>query len=187
MAACAALIGLGVDYSIIRKGMESFYLDEEHNPGRFNMYNLRDVTVILDYGHNIEGYKAVLEGVKKLDYKRLIGIIGMPGDRKDENILEIGEISGKNFDYIYIKEDKDKRNKGEGEVARLLEQGVLKGGFDKKNINIILDEREALKKSLENSRKGDLIIIFFEEYEPLLKIVKEEMNSLNKNSNEALA
>lgn len=187
MAACAALIGLGIDYSLIRKGMESFYLDEEHNPGRFNMYKLRDVTVILDYGHNIEGYKAVLEGVKKLDYKRLIGIIGVPGDRKDENILKIGEISGKNFDYIYIKEDRDKRNKGEGEVARLLEQGVLKGGFDKKNINVILDERAALKKSLENSRKGDLIIIFFEEYEPLLKIVKEEMNSLNKNSNEALA
>lgn len=187
MAACAALIGLGIDYLIIRKGMQSFYLNEEHNPGRFNMYNFKDATVILDYGHNTEGYKAVLEGLKKLNYKRLIGIIGVPGDRKDEDILKIGEISAKNFDHIYIKEDRDKRNRKEGEVAQLLESGVLKGGFDKKNISIMLDERIALKKALETCRKGDLIIIFFEEYEPLLKIVKKEMDGLNKSSNEALA
>ncbi|WP_027623642.1 cyanophycin synthetase [Clostridium lundense] len=187
MAACAALIGLGIDYLVIRKGMQSFYLDEEHNPGRFNMYKLKDVTVILDYGHNTEGYKAVLEGLRALDYKRLIGIIGVPGDRKNDDILEIGEISAKNFDQIYIKEDGDKRNRRDGEVAQLLECGVLKGGFNKKNVSIILDERNALKKAIETSRKGDLIIIFFEEYEPLLTIVKEEMNRLNKSSNEALA
>lgn len=187
MAACAGLIGLGVDYLIIRKGMQSFYLNEQHNPGRFNMYNLKDVTVILDYGHNIEGYKAVLEGIKRLDYKRLIGIIGVPGDRKNEDILTVGEISGRNFDKIYIKEDKDKRNRKEGEVAQLLESGILKSGFNKKNLSIILNERAALRRALEASRKGDLIIIFFEEYEPLLKIVKEEIHGISKNPNEALA
>ncbi|KAJ48894.1 cyanophycin synthetase, partial [Clostridium tetanomorphum DSM 665] len=187
MCACAALVALGVDYSIIRKGMENFYPNEEYNPGRFNLYNIGDVTVILDYGHNIEGYKAAIEGVKKLDYKRLIGIVGVPGDRNDDNIIEIGKISGQNFDYIYIKEDKDKRCRKEGEVSELIRKGVLESSFNNKNINIILDEVSALKEALKNSRKGDLIIMFFEEYEPLLNIVKKEINSLNKNSNEALA
>ncbi|GAA0728336.1 cyanophycin synthetase [Clostridium malenominatum] len=186
MAACAALISLGIDYAIIRKGMQNFYLDEIHNPGRFNLYKLKDITVVIDYAHNVEGYKAVMEGVKKLDYKRLIGIIGVPGDRKNEDIIRLGNISGENFDQIYIKEDIDKRNRKEGEVASLLTKGVLNSGFEEKNINITLDEIEALKKAIKESKKGDLIIIFFENYEPLLKIVKEEMKELNK-SGEALA
>ena len=186
MAACAALIGLGVDYSIIRKGMQNFYLDEVHNPGRFNLYNLNNITVVLDYAHNIDGYRAVIEGVKKLDYKRLIGIIGVPGDRKNEDIINLGKISGKNFDCIYIKEDYDKRDRKEGEVASLLRKGVVESGFEEKNINVILQESEALKSAIKNSKAGDLIMIFFENYAPLLQIVKDEMKDLNK-SGEALA
>ncbi|WP_315116654.1 cyanophycin synthetase [uncultured Clostridium sp.] len=187
MAACAALISLGVDYSVIRKGLQSFYLDEVHNPGRFNLYKLNDSTVVLDYAHNIEGYKAVIDGIKKLDYKRLIGIIGVPGDRKDEDIIKLGEIAGENFEYIYIKEDSDKRCRKEGEVASLLKKGVIKSGIDERNIKIILEEKQALKKAIEECRKGDLIIIFFENYEPLLEIVKKEIKQSNNKSGEALA
>ncbi|MEW9094488.1 MAG: cyanophycin synthetase [Clostridiaceae bacterium] len=187
MAACAALISLGVDYSVIRKGLQSFYLDEIHNPGRFNLYKFNDSTVVLDYAHNIKGYKAVIDGIKKLDYKKLIGIIGVPGDRKDEDIISLGEIAGENFQYIYIKEDNDKRCRKEGEVASLLKKGVLRSGFDEKNIKIILEEKQALKKAMEECKKGDLIIIFFENYEPLLEIVKKEIKRFNNNSDEALA
>lgn len=180
MAACAALIGLNIDLKLIRKGMKNFYPDEEHNPGRFNMYKINDITVILDYGHNIEGYKAVLEGAKKLRCKRLIGIIGVPGDRKDENIVSLGKISGENFDYIYIKEDEDTRGRNSGEVASLLEQGVRQTSFNTKNMSIILNEREALLEAIKSSKKGDLIIVFFENYEPLLNIIKNEI-STNKD------
>ncbi|WP_186428726.1 cyanophycin synthetase [Clostridium sp. BSD9I1] len=182
MAACAALIGLNIDLKLIRKGMKNFYPDEEHNPGRFNMYRINDITVILDYGHNIEGYKAVLEGAKKLRCKRLIGIIGVPGDRKDENILSLGKISGENFDYIYIKEDEDRRGRKVGEVAELLERGVRQTNFNTKNVNVVLNEKDALLEAIKNSRKGDLIIVFFEKYEPLLDIVKNEIN-MNKDIN----
>ncbi len=64
MAAIAALIALGLDVNTIRQGLESFN-NEEQNPGRFNMYNVHGTNVILDYGHNIEGYKVVLESIKK--------------------------------------------------------------------------------------------------------------------------
>lgn len=175
MAACAALIGLGVDYSIIRKGLKTFTCSEEQNPGRFNMYNVNGVTVILDYGHNIEGYKAVLEGAKAIKHKRFVGIIGVPGDRLDSNIFQVGKIAGAHFDYIYIKEDEDKRGRKPMEVARILEKGVLSSGFNPKNMEIILNEVEALNKAIENSRPGDFIIIFFEKYEPLVSLVKEKI------------
>jgi cyanophycin synthetase len=175
MAACAALVGLGIDYATIRKGVTSFHSTEEQNPGRFNMYTVNGATVILDYGHNIEGYKAVLEGAKAIKHKRFIGIIGVPGDRLDSNVLQVGDIAGSHFDYIYIKEDEDKRGRKTGEIAELLEKGIVDSGFDMKNLKTILDEREALEKAIDNSRPGDLIIIFFEKFEPLVQLVKDKI------------
>lgn len=174
MAACAALIGLGINYFTISKGLTSFYCDEEHNPGRFNMYNVNGATVILDYGHNIEGYKAVLKGVTQLKYSRLIGIIGVPGDRLDSNIIDVGKISADYFDYIYIKEDEDKRGRRKGEVANLLMKGLIIDDFDESCVEVIFSEQEALYKALDCARYGDLIIVFFEKYEPLLDIIKNK-------------
>lgn len=179
MAACAALVGLEVDYSVIKNGLSTFYCNEELNPGRFNMFNIGNLKVILDYGHNIDGYKAVLESLKELKTNRIIGVIGVPGDRQDKSIEEVGKISGEYFDYIYIKEDKDKRGRMEGEVADLLLNGVLSSGFNKKSADIILDEKEALKSAIDNSKDGDIIIVFFEEYLPLLDLVKDKINELS--------
>ncbi len=180
MAACAACRALGVDVKTIRKGLLTFYGDEEQNPGRFNIYNIKNATVILDYGHNIEGYKAVINGAKQFKHKRLIGIIGVPGDRSDISIMNIGKISGENFDCLYIKEDIDRRGRSKGEVAELLSQGVQSAGFDMGKAQVILDEKDAFTRAVENSKNGDLIVIFFEKREPLLDILYEIMQ---KSSN----
>ena len=111
MAACAAAIGLGVDHDIIKQGLMSFYCNQDQNPGRFNMYLVNNIMVILDYGHNIEGYKCVLDGVKNIKHNKLIGVIGVPGDRLDSDIVKIGKCAGDNFDYIFIKEDIDRRSR----------------------------------------------------------------------------
>lgn len=182
MSACAALIGLNVNYSVIRKGLTTFCCNEEHNPGRFNMYTVNGATVILDYGHNVEGYRAVVESIKEIKHNRLIGIIGVPGDRLDSNVLQVGNISGNYFDYIYIKEDNDKRGRRNGEIAKLLEKGVINSGFNNKNLEIILDEAKALEKAMDNSKPGDIIIIFFEKYEPLQKLVKDRINIAKQKS-----
>ncbi|MBX4258792.1 cyanophycin synthetase [Clostridium estertheticum] len=176
MAACAAAVGLGIGYDIIRQGLKTFYCNEEQNPGRFNTYLIDDVTVILDYGHNIDGYKCVLEGLKNIKHNKIIGIIGIPGDRSDTNILDVGKCAGKNFDYIYIKEDKDRRGRGKGKVADLLEEGVLKSNFNIINIKKVLDEKEAFIEALGIAQPGDIVIIFFEKYEPLIEIIKSKIH-----------
>ncbi len=173
MAAIAALIALGLDVNTIRQGLESFN-NEEQNPGRFNMYSVHGTNVILDYGHNIEGYKVVLESIKKINHKRIIGVVGVPGDRTNSSTLKVGNICGENFDYIYIKEDRDKRGRKDGEIADLLKKGILETGFKNSKLNIILDEEEALKKAIESSNPGDLVIMFFEEFEPAANIVKDK-------------
>lgn len=172
MAACGALIGMGIDYCMIAKGFKTFKLNENYNLGRFNIYDLNGIKVILDYGHNIEGYRAVLKCLKKIKDKRVIGVIGIPGDRKDSMALSVGKLCGKYIDRIYIKEDRDKRGRKKEEMARLLEKGVLLSG-EKKFYKIILDEKEALKEALKTSLKGDIIVVFYEELQPLIDVINE--------------
>ncbi|OPJ63397.1 cyanophycin synthetase [Clostridium oryzae] len=181
MAAIAALIGVGVSINDIVKGVTSFYLDECDNCGRFNMFNLGDINVILDYGHNREGYNSVIAAIKKFKSKRLVGVIGVPGDRRDEDIIEIGDICSRGFDCLYVKEDEDKRGRKSGEVAELLVKGVKKEGkFDtRNNLRICLNEQKAMLEAINAARPGDTIVVFFEKYEPLLETIKAMKESMD--------
>ncbi|MGH4050215.1 MAG: Mur ligase family protein [Clostridium sp.] len=182
MAACGAAIGLGIDYDIIEQGLTSFYSDEDQNPGRFNQYFVNDVMVILDYGHNIASYKAVFSALKNIEHNKLIGVIGAPGDRLDSFILEVGKYAGENLDFIFIKEYEDKRGRAKGEVANIIEKGVLKSELNSTNIKKILVEADAFRAALDLAEPKDIIIIFIEHPKPFIDIMREKYK-LNKYSN----
>jgi len=169
MAACGALVGVGVDYCMISKGFKSFKLNEEFNSGRFNIYNVDGVKIILDYGHNVGGYKSVLNSLSTIRKKRIIGVIGVPGDRMDDAIYDVGRICGSLIDEIIIKEDMDKRGRKNGEVAALLESGIKDS--NNQRYKICLEETNALKEALKISKTGDLIIVFYEKLAPLVDII----------------
>jgi cyanophycin synthetase len=180
MAAAAACIGLKEDIELIARGLKTFYMDDSQNPGRFNLHSINNFKVVVDYGHNIGGYTAVIESLKKLGANRLVGVIGVPGDRKDENIIELGKISGMNFSRIYIKEDMDKRGRGECEVASLLEQGLLSAGRSQQDYKIVLDETHALREAMECAEEGDCIIIFYEDYDRVMAEINDFKNSCQR-------
>lgn len=170
MAACGALIALRVDYSMIKIGLEKIELNKQDNSGRFNMYNCNGVNAILDYGHNIEGYRKVLSSLKEISKGKIIGVIGIPGDRSDKDAKRIGKLSGKLLDKIIIKEDIDKRGRSDGEIANLIKEGVL--SLNKKiDLKIILNEVDAFKQAIIDAEVGDTVIVFFEKMTPLLKVI----------------
>ncbi|AKL94138.1 cyanophycin synthetase CphA [Clostridium aceticum] len=179
MAAIAAAHAYGIDVKIIYTALSQFYTDAINNPGRFNVFDMKNFKVIIDYGHNIDGYSKVLEGLKKIKAGRLIGVIGVPGDRTDINILKIGEISGKYFDYAYIKEDKNLRGRKVGEVAEFLKKGCGIGGLNEYSMEIQLCEIEALKKAMTKAEAGDMIIVFYEEYVPLVEAIETFKNKID--------
>lgn len=171
LAVCGALVGLQVDYCMIKNGIQSFLLNSEKNLGRFNCYDVNGINVILDYGHNIEGYKAVLSAIKSMENGKIHGVVGMPGDRSDEVAIEIGRICSMYLDNIVIKEDKDRRGRKKGEISKLIQSGIL----DSKCTNkIILDEKEAFRKTISEAKVGDTIIVFYEEIEPLIDLIQNE-------------
>jgi cyanophycin synthetase len=180
MAACGGLVALEVDYCIITKGFMEFGLGNNSNVGRFNVYNYKNRKVILDYAHNIEGYKAVISsliGMRKEN--NLIGVIGIPGDRQDEIGYAIGEICANTLDKIVIKEDKDKRGRKPGEIAEILKEAVLKANKNA-DLMVCLEEVEALKNAINISDPGDTIVVFYEKLDSLLEFLsKEQINEIN--------
>lgn len=176
MAASAALIGLDVDYCVISKGLKEFKSDEKDNSGRFNVYDYEGRKIILDYGHNIEGYRAVISSLRKMkNNNSLIGVIGIPGDRKDEVAQEVGRICAQGLDKIIIKEDKDKRGREEGEISDLLKKSIINYNKDA-NLTICLDEVQALQYAVKISKKNDIIVVFYESLKNLVDFIKGKID-----------
>jgi UDP-N-acetylmuramyl tripeptide synthase len=182
MAATAAAIALGINYDTIKKSLMSFYCNANQNPGRFNIYTVNNIKVILDYGHNLQSYRCVLDGVKNLKHNKLIGIIGSPGDRQESYMLEIGKCAGENLDYIFIKENEDRRGRAVGEVAAIIEKGILSSKFNIINIEKVFAETKALKAALDFASPEDIIVAFVEYPGPLIEIINK-VNQITSNPN----
>lgn len=180
LAALGALFALQVPAPIIKNGLLTFRPDPKTNPGRFNLFDMGSFTVMLDYGHNIAGYMAVIRSAKRMNAKRLVGVIGMPGDRSDENIRTVAEICADSFSKVYIKEDRDLRGRKPGEVAQIFLDTAIEKGMGKENAVVIHSEIKALETAILDGQPGDLIIMFYEEFEPAVELIEKFKSEISE-------
>ncbi|MBD2394997.1 cyanophycin synthetase [Cyanobacterium aponinum FACHB-4101] len=171
LAACLAAFVNGVDIELIRQGVRTFNPGANQTPGRMNLFDLRDFSVLIDYAHNPAGYEAVGEFVKNWEGDRL-GVIGGPGDRRDEDLMLLGQIAARIFNYIIIKEDDDRRGREKGEVADLILKGMLSENPNQEHI-VILDEIEAIETALKKVDKDGLVVIFPESVSRSIELVQK--------------
>lgn len=170
--AAAACYSMRVPIAYIRQGLSSF----DSNPGRLNLLDVGDIRICVDYGHNPAGYQALISTVRRLGAKRLVGVIAAPGDRRDDVIVNIGRIAGRGFDYIYIKEDRDRRGRQSGATAALLRQGVLEH-LPADRVEVILNEAEAMTRAIQSAQSGDLIVVFYEQYATIMATIEQVAQS----------
>lgn len=168
LAAVSALYALHVPPETIARGLRRF----QSNEGRFDFYQLNGVRVMLDYGHNRPGYESVIKACGKLEHNRMIGVIGMPGDRSNAAIRETARLCSGSFDRICIKEDEDLRGREKGEVAELFYQTIIESGFPKEELSICEKESDALKNAVAQAKEGDLVVAFYEKLEPMQRFLK---------------
>lgn len=171
LAAAGALWGMGMEKEDIAAGLCSFDA-RRHNPGRTNIYDLGTCRVILDYGHNYEGYRHVFDLMNSMVPQRKVGVVGVPGDRRDADIIAVGKLCGQQLDCIYIKEDQDLRGRKRGEVAGLLRRGIEQAER-KPQVEEIYCEREALESAVSRHQPGDLIVVFYERLDALLSVLEK--------------
>ena len=81
-------------------------------------------------------------------------------------------MAGAKFDEIYIREDKDLRGRAAGETAKLLYTGVHRAGLHPEKVHIIPDVIDALKEALQEAKPADVIVVFYEELQPVLDYLR---------------
>ena len=86
-------------------------------------------------------------------------MVGGPGDRRDEDLIELGQIAAQVFDRIIVKEDDDKRERPNGEAADLIVKGILQERPDAQ-YEIILDEVTAVNQALDQVEDKGLVVVF---------------------------
>ena len=158
MAAVAATAALGLNETQIRAGLVSFSPSIGQSPGRMNVIEMGDFKVVVDYGHNIGAITATADFIKGLMPGRKIRMTSGVGNRRGDDILEFGETLSRYYDHIVLC-DADPRERIPGETARIVKEGLLKGGFEPEMVTVVLDEIEATKAALEMAEKGDLVVL----------------------------
>lgn len=156
----------------IRQGLLTFIPGESLTPGRLNFFHFKNYTFLADFAHNPHGLQLLCEFVSKLDYKYKVGVISGTGDRRDEDIRELGEISGKYFDEIIMRCDKNLRGRTAEVIMDLLEEGIRKVN---KTIPVmkIANENEALEYIYANPKHGALYTIMCDVVAGALDKIKE--------------
>ncbi len=158
LCGAAACLGLGLSVEQVAEGLASFRNSPEQNIGRLNVYDIKGVTVIVDYAHNEAGLKNLLEfgrGYRQAG-GRLVSIIGTAGDRTDDALRAIGTMAAKASDRVIVKRtSKYLRGRPAEEMDRLFQEGIQGGNGETAPVEP--SERDALRAALAEARPGDVI------------------------------
>jgi cyanophycin synthetase len=93
-------------------------------PGRMNLFQLDGKRLLVDYAHNPAALVALGTYLRQLEAHPKIGIVTGVGDRRDEDIIEVGTLSARFFDQIVIRFDKDLRGREADNIRELLMRGI---------------------------------------------------------------
>jgi cyanophycin synthetase len=171
LAAAAAAWASGAHLHDIRQGLRTFTTSFFQAPGRLNYLEVGGVRVVIDYCHNVDGMRNLADFARRMngddDGKnragRALGVIGMPGDRRDEDMREYGALAAGAFDEIIVREDRNLRGRAPGATATLVAEGVRQareqGTGRTIRVDKILDEQTAVKAALRRANPGDLLVM----------------------------
>lgn len=157
LAAAAALMASGFSNLQIATGLSTFVSNGRTNPLRTNMFDIRGVTVIVDYAHNPAAYKAMAEMARALLPGQLVGIVTAPGDRRDEDLLEVGRVCGERFDELVVYESQS-RGREVGEAVDLILEGAEEAAGISDTLHRVIEVGEAIRHGLSLCRPGDVLV-----------------------------
>jgi cyanophycin synthetase len=171
LAASLSAFAQGVEIEDIRAALQSFEASSSRTPGRMNLFDLGSFHALVDYAHNPASYEALAGFVKNWPGRRL-GVVGGPGDRRDEDFDLLGRLSADMFDEIIVKEDDDTRGRPRGEAADLILDGIEAAATDCR-YESILEETRAINIALDEAPEGSLVVILPESVSRALQLIEE--------------
>ncbi len=177
LAAIGALHGLDLPIEQIRNGIMTFFPSPNQNPGRMNIFDFQKFKVLVDYGHNPESARAMARLLPRLTRGRKIALCHGTGNRTTEQIIEYGNALASVYDYIILA-DFDPRDRPIGETSNLVYEGLIKGGFQEQNIEILPDPAKAVDHLFSKAKTGDLLVIQPDKLEPVMNQIMERYRQI---------
>jgi cyanophycin synthetase len=181
LAAAAAAFAAGAPLHDIRQGLRTFATTYYLSPGRLNHLEVAGVNVIVDYCHNAPGMRMLGDFVDRVgdglalasDLSKLsrIGVVATAGDRRDDDMRELGIVAADHFDVVVVREDQALRGRKRGYVAGRVAEGVrtaMDQGTRCKQVEIVLDEIAAVRHAMARANKSDLVVLCVDKHPAVL-------------------
>jgi cyanophycin synthetase len=157
----------------IRMALQTFIPSSSQTPGRLNLFQFKTFKFLVDFAHNPAGLQLLCDFVNTFEESPKVGIISGTGDRRDEDIREIGRISGRNFDEIIIRQDKNLRGRTAQEIIDLLVEGVNESKTRDLPITILQKEEDAIMHAYKTAKPNSIITIMCDVIPDALDFIKK--------------
>jgi len=160
MAAAAAALGAGVPEEAVVQGLRSFVLDPESNPGRANVFELEGRVVVVDYAHNEDGMRGLVEICQGLRprHARIFLAFGTAGDRTNVILHRLAYAAARGADRLAIAElQRYLRGRDPQDLIERLQAGLEDGG--KGQAPVFPNEVEALEWMVKESAPNEVIAV----------------------------
>ena len=176
LAATLASYVYGFTIEDIKGSLETFIPSAAQTPGRMNIFDFKDYKVMIDFAHNADGFKGIKEFLTTIESPYKIGIITGTGDRRDDDIRDMGRLSAQMFDHIIIRQDKYLRGRQPDDIVALLVEGI-KEANPTQSYEYIPVEVEALNHAFSLAQKGTFITALSDVIDNAIEVVQSYMDA----------
>jgi len=161
LAAAGAALALGVEVETIRRTLLRFGASSADNPGRLVRLQYNGAQVIVDFAHNPDGWRALVDAAGALPARRRIVLVGQAGDRDDAALEALAEaVREGRPDVVIVKEmSAYLRGRAPGEVSQRLGQLLIARGLGPDALRLASSEEEGIGSALDESGPGDLLLL----------------------------
>lgn len=153
---------LGIAAQTTARVFARFGAQRSDNPGRLQRWRLDGMEVLLDYAHNPDGLRGLLDAARALRGQGRLGLVlGQAGNRQDLDVQALAAVAATfKPDRIVLKDmDGYLRGRKPGEVPALLAEELLKQGTHHDALVTVLPEFEAACSLLDWGRSGDVLVM----------------------------
>ncbi|MGH8266986.1 MAG: Mur ligase family protein [Steroidobacteraceae bacterium] len=158
-----AAVALGIAPATIAAVFARFGQSAADNVGRMMRFDVGGVRVLVDYAHNPQGLRGLLEVALHLKggTGRLGVLLGHAGNRQDSELEALAHVAAEfHPDLIVVKENEAHlRGREPGEVPRLIRAALLHAGLPESALPVRMSELEAARCALEWARPGDVLAL----------------------------
>ncbi len=190
-ALAAICVGLSqrINLETCQKAVEK----AEGIPGRMEMVIKEPFKVLVDYAVTPDALEKLYQAIKKIfSPQRIIAVFGSCGGGRDKwRRPVLGKVAAQYCDKVIITNE-DPYDEDPYQILSMIKSGISKSQFPTSNFYEILDRREAIRKSLELAKPGDIVVITGKGCEPWIcvkggkkipwddrKVAREEFEKLS--------